>query len=226
MAWDSIWEDVFSSRSFGMYPQEELIRFVARNFYSRERSEVKILEIGTGPGANVWFCAREGFQVYGVDGSETAVRQAVERLDDEIPGWQGEIKCGDFSKPLPWPEATFDAVIDSEAVCCNSHDDAVRSYAEARRVLKVGGKLFVRTFTDRCVGFGTGEKLGHNAFAVAEGPISGHGFCRFSSRSDLDELLEGFALDAIDILRMTVDGQSGAVGGALEEWLINASKAE
>jgi len=34
MAWDPIWERVFSSQAWGKYPGEDLIRFVARNFYA------------------------------------------------------------------------------------------------------------------------------------------------------------------------------------------------
>jgi tRNA G46 methylase TrmB len=51
-------------QEWGKYPPEHVIRFVARNFYRvPDRKYVHLLEVGCGPGANVWFMAREGFAV-------------------------------------------------------------------------------------------------------------------------------------------------------------------
>lgn len=62
MSNDNIWNSVFKNQEWGKYPSEDLIRFIARNFYSiKNRLDVKVLEIGCGPGANIWFLAREGF---------------------------------------------------------------------------------------------------------------------------------------------------------------------
>lgn len=35
-SWDPIWEKVFKDNEWGKYPGENLIQFVARNFYKRE----------------------------------------------------------------------------------------------------------------------------------------------------------------------------------------------
>lgn len=82
-AWDPIWEEVFHSQEWGKYPGESLIRFIARNFYKRNRKEVRILEIGCGTGANIWYLCREGFSAYGIDGSKKAVSLANNRIKTE-----------------------------------------------------------------------------------------------------------------------------------------------
>src|SRR5262249_34275510 len=108
MVWDPVWERTFASRAWGKYPSEPLIRFVARNFYdAADRAQVRICELGCGPGPNLWYAAREGFSVFGIDGSETAIRQARERLDAECPGWKGELRVGDF-RTLPFADNSFD----------------------------------------------------------------------------------------------------------------------
>lgn len=62
-----------------------MIRFIARNFYKvNNRESIKILEVGCGPGANLWYMNREGFTVYGIDGSETAIKKAEKRLKEDI----------------------------------------------------------------------------------------------------------------------------------------------
>lgn len=215
MSWDSTWENVFRSRHWGKYPSEELIRFVARNFYqSADRSSVKLLEIGCGPGGNCWFFAREGFQTFGVDGSPSAISQAKNRLDQECPLWRGELKIGDFTS-LDWPSESMDAFVDNEAVYCNSYEASKLAYKEAARVLlKKGGRFFVRAFAVGSYGYGTGESVGHNAFICSEGPLLGLGYARFTDREELTDILgigDGLRLDSCETLSVTQNNGLNAV---------------
>lgn len=216
MAWDPVWEKIFASRGWGRYPGEELVRFVARNFSEApDRAAVRFLELGCGPGPNLWFLAREGFSAYGIDGSPSALLQASSRLDGEIPDWHGGLARGDLLR-LPFPEDCFDAVIDNEAVCCNSFEDACRIYAEARRVLKPGGKLFVRTFATGCWGDGTGTPAGHNAWFVSEGPLAGEGLARFTTEEDFSSLFPDFT--HISWEQVTKSRKEGKK--QIQEWLL------
>jgi hypothetical protein len=53
-AWDPLWEQIFNTREWGKYPPEHAVRFVARNFYRVPyRKQVRLLEVGCGPGANL-----------------------------------------------------------------------------------------------------------------------------------------------------------------------------
>lgn len=80
---DPIWEKIHSSQKWGMYPPEHIIRFIARNYYSKDRSQTKILDFGCGQGANTWYLAREGFDVYAFDGSESACKKSLTYLATE-----------------------------------------------------------------------------------------------------------------------------------------------
>ena len=223
MSWDAVWEQVYRSQTWGKYPSEDLIRFVARGFYSApDRSQVRILELGCGPGPNLWYLTREGFSFVGMDGSTEAVAQAGVRLDAESPGWKtmGELCVGDFAQ-IPYPPATFDAVIDHESVYCNDYEASKRIYAAAANVLKPGGLIFVRTFAAGSWGDGTGESLGHRAWRCAEGPISGKGYARFTARDEIADLLSGFDLLSIEKISRTMDGGQKEV----VEWVITGRKA-
>ena len=69
---DPLWETIFSTRAWGRYPSEDLIRFCAQRFYGLQpRSDVRLLEVGFGTGANLWYFAREGL----IDALETGRNQ-------------------------------------------------------------------------------------------------------------------------------------------------------
>lgn len=220
MSWDPIWEEIFRKQDWGKYPGEELIRFAARNFYKvPERNQVRILEIGCGTGANLWFLAREKFCVCGVDGSAMAIQKANERLDEECQGWQGKLVVGDINS-LPFPENYFDAVIDNEAGCCNQFQDACDIYKELARVTKPGGKLFARTFATGTWGENTGRAVGHNAWIVAEGPLQGIGLNRFTAFEEIPELFSAFSITNVELLIRTIDNRNKEI----REWVVQGEK--
>jgi SAM-dependent methyltransferase len=218
--WDPVWEDLFASREWGKYPSEDLIRFVARNFYQApDRSAVRLLEVGCGPGANLWYLAREGFAFVGIDGSQTAIGKAASRLDGECPGWRarGELRIGDIAS-LPYDSLSFDAVIDNEAISCNGFEAARDMYAEIARVLKPGGRLYSRTFATGSWGDGSGQSLGRGAWRCAAGPLAGKGVCRFTAEEDIPVLLAPFDIDTLELLSWTCDSRRQHV----REWIITA----
>src|SRR5262245_17194928 len=97
--YDAVWERIFSSGPWGKYPGEDLIRFVARESAGvADRQSLKALELGCGPGANLWFLANEGIPFDAIDGSPSAVSQATARLTREKPGWKGRIVVGNFCR--------------------------------------------------------------------------------------------------------------------------------
>ena len=48
---DPAWEKIHSTREWGQYPSEHIIRFVARNYYAKDRPSIKICDFGMGGGA-------------------------------------------------------------------------------------------------------------------------------------------------------------------------------
>lgn len=225
MAWDSVWEQVFRTQSWGKYPGEDLIRFVARNFYGvADRAATRILEVGSGTGANLWFLAREGFAAHGIEGSSTAATSSRQRLDAECPGWNqqprnGDVIVGDMLK-LPWPECYFHGVIDCEAVYCNDFAESQRIYREMYRVTAPQGKLFVRTFAAGTWGDGLGQCVAPRRYVCDAGPLAGKGPSRFTSREELTELLAPWDVTEVNLTTRTLD--SG--GQVIQEWIVEGRK--
>ncbi|MBF0498706.1 MAG: class I SAM-dependent methyltransferase [Candidatus Riflebacteria bacterium] len=210
MSWDPVWEKIFqSNRAWGTYPGEELVRFIARTFATeKNRGQRRILEVGCGPGCNLLFFGREGFQVCGIDGSSAAIDRAKKALDNAFPsGWQGELCVGELIN-LPYEDDSFDAVVDNEAICCNSFEESRTIYQNIYRVLKPGGRMFSRTFSRGCYGDGTGTEVGHNAWIVSEGPLLGEGYNRFTDPDEVSELIGMLKLISCEMIMRTVDNRT------------------
>ncbi len=218
------WDDVFESRDWGRYPPEELIRFVARNCRDvPERSEVRFLEVGCGPGANLWFLCREGFTVAGIDGSDAAIAQARERLATEglvdTPD-QVDLRRGNFAS-LPWNDESFDVVFDIEAIYANEMATIRSCVAEIHRVLKPGGEFFGKMFGTKTTGFGTGDPIeGNTTRDPTEGPCAGFGLCHFFTEAELRELFRQFTSLSLDWVHRSDHEQTISIF----EWLVTARK--
>ena len=188
-----MWERIFKERkSWGRYPPEELVRFIATNYYGEfNRSGIKILEIGCGPGAGPgWYIAREGFSYFGIDGSETAIQKATQRFSDEH--LSGEFFKGDFCR-LPWNADTFDCVIDIASLQHNSESDTRIILGEVHRVLKGLGRHFSLTARSGCWGDGLGTIIGPACYAdISEGPYQGMGTIRFATLESLLSMYSAF----------------------------------
>jgi len=141
------WEGIYSEgRALNRYPFDSVVQFIYRSYSrAKPRVETKILEIGCGAGNNLWFAAREGFTVFGIDGSPSALEYAQKHFADE--GLIGDLRLGDFVK-LPYKDNTFDFVIDRAALTYVGFSDAHKTIAEVRRVLIPDGKFFFNPYSD------------------------------------------------------------------------------
>lgn len=218
MGWDSTWEKVFQEQEWGKYPGESLIQFIARNYYKKDRKRVNILEIGCGPGANIWYIAREGFNAYGIDGSETAIERAKNRLQGE--GLSADLRVGDITS-LPYDDNFFDAVVDVEAVYSNPRNNSKKIINEVRRVLKKEGLFYSRTFADDMfIGNRRDELAPREYTKISDGPLAGMGFVRLTNRQDIQDIYGVFNIQAIDKLEYTM--KNGTI--KISEWVISCVK--
>ncbi|WP_083660100.1 class I SAM-dependent methyltransferase [Acuticoccus yangtzensis] len=96
---------------------------------------LRVLEVGSGRGGGAAYIARafKPAEVVGVDFSATAVRRS-RRFHADVPNLT--FKTGD-AEALPFPDASFDVVINIESSHCYANVAAF--VAEAARVLKPGG---------------------------------------------------------------------------------------
>ncbi|WZO96373.1 methyltransferase domain-containing protein [Isosphaeraceae bacterium EP7] len=98
----------------------------------------QILEVGCGSGGFLSACRDRGLDAVGVDIGLRWLVMARRRLADR--GGTASLVAASADR-LPWPDATFDAVVADSVL--EHTDDALASLCEWRRVLKPGGRLLV-----------------------------------------------------------------------------------
>lgn len=109
---------------FDWHEQPGYFRDVTRHF----APDAKLLDLGCG---NAWVA--EHFPDYtGIDGSPDAVRAAAQK--------GRTVLLGDVDQPLPFEDASFDAVIAKDLL--EHVADPVAVVKEIRRVLRPGGLVF------------------------------------------------------------------------------------
>lgn len=218
-SFDNTWEEIHKSQEWGKYPSEDIIRFVARNYYNKERKNIKILDFGCGAGANTWYLAREGFDTYAFDGSVSAVKKAKSYLAKE--NLEAHFEVAD-ALDISYENNFFDCIIDSAVVYANTIKNITDMYKKIYDLLVPAGKLFATgLFTPNTAGYGTGILLEKNTFKdLTEGALAGRGTVHFFEKEEILELLDsiGFHNINIDVTKRTDRGK------IVEYWIVSADK--
>lgn len=203
MAFDQAWERIFKAQSWGKYPTEEVIRFVASRFKDQSsRSQIRVLDLGCGGGAHTWFLAREGFDTYAIDGSESGIRQTEALLRAE--GVKANLTVGDFTK-LDYPAEFFDAVIDSSAVQHNTLRDIRTVHSQIWKILKPGGYFCGILINTQTTGREATEQLDENTFRnFQDGIIQSELLVHFFTEVEIRDLLTPYEEINIESTTRTV----------------------
>jgi SAM-dependent methyltransferase len=216
------WEEKFRARAWGKYPPEDIVVFMGRAFRDIDHGSVSVLEIGCGPGANLWFLHREGYRVAGIDGSPTAIALAAGRLAKENAGLNPvppDLRSGDFAS-LPWPDASFDVAIDNRALYANTLPVIRSALSEVHRVLKPGGRFYSKTWGRATTGYGQGTEIEPGTYDdIPSGPCEAMGVSHFFDAEEIRREFAAFRL-VMDVVRRT----ENARGHSIEEFLCQFSK--
>jgi ubiquinone/menaquinone biosynthesis C-methylase UbiE len=139
------WEDLYRKYAPDRLPWERgipdtnLVDLIKRGVIERGR----VLDVCSGLGTQTIYLAKEGFEVYGIDISSTAVDMAKERCKTE--GVICNLIAGDAVK-LKYPDEFFTFIFDRgcfHSISADKREDFIRGI---HRVLKKQGKYYMTCF--------------------------------------------------------------------------------
>lgn len=223
---DNVWEDIFSSRPWGQYPNEELVSFVGRSLRSKSLRKLgNVVEIGCGPGANLWFLGRVSEEILGVDFSKTALTQAeslygLMNSHRRIEAPKLVTLHADISN-LVGRGSNFDYVFDVLATTHNSLEKMRQILKDVHTMLATDGTYWGKFWGIGCPGFASSERLGpYTRKNILEGPCQGVGITTFIDKALASELFSDF--QSVNITRTVVE--DGNENRLLETYVVIATK--
>ena len=108
--------------------------------YHNFEKNLKVLDCGCADGRNSEYLINEGYEVTGVDFSQTVIERTQKRLP------KGKFLTGDIRKLDKIESNSFDILIDAGALHVNFPKDIISIIEEYHRILKPSGKMFIRVF--------------------------------------------------------------------------------
>jgi len=107
----------------------------------KKRGVGRVLDLGCGAGRNLWFLAKAGFSVSGIDAARSGLRIARDFLKKNK--LRAELTAGDVYKRLPYPDKSFDAVVSVQVLQHSDEAGIKRAIREIERILSPGGLIFI-----------------------------------------------------------------------------------
>lgn len=198
----------FSQRQ---YPNEALLRFFGGNYFHltpKQRSGLKVLELGCGSGANLWMAAREGFSAYGIDMAETGLALCGRMLKKW--GAKAKLRKADMNN-LPFKDGFFDIVFDVVSMQCVDLPEHRDIYNEVFRCLKKGGRFFQwhmgsRSYSFLKSGGSPVDRLTVDNIKNPKAPLNNNGLMCFLNPEEARSLLREAGFPRVRVETVVLSG--------------------
>lgn len=209
------WEERYRRREAVLrYPFDAVVTFVFQKLPRPAKAgPVAVLDFGCGAGNHMTFLIENGYDAFGVDVAPTALGYAKQAIARVAPGYSGERLALMDGNRIPFPDASFDAVIDRSSLGQNSAADIRALVPEIHRVLKPGGKYFGINFSDRHPDLRFGMPAGNGDYSgFTDGVFKGIGSRHFFGLDEIRDLFRSFVLDDVRLLtEESILGKGGIV---------------
>ena len=185
-AWNERWKSE-KGRALWLEPASFVASLVPK---FKKEGVKKIFDIGFGVGRHTILFAKEGFDVYGIDTSESGLEYANKWARKEKITVRLEL--GEMSN-LPFESDFFDLIIAWNVLYHGILDSIRKSIEEIRRCLKQDGYLLCSLISVKNDKYGLGEEIERKTFVVAEEKEKSHPHHYFD-RKEIRQCLIGFSL--------------------------------
>jgi len=183
--WDTKWK---LRDTYTRYPWSKIVSYTMR--FVEDTSDLRVLEIGCGPGPNIGFFLDLDAKYYGIDGSETA----LEIARDRFPSVADHLIQGDFTEHLP-EGGPYDLIVDRSALTHNTTADITKTVSMIHESL-VGDGWFISVDNfaddDQRADWQNAEKVDEYTRRFDEGYFEQKGDVHFWDREHIEHIYDNF----------------------------------
>jgi ubiquinone/menaquinone biosynthesis C-methylase UbiE len=190
------WESLYEKK--GRYGTEHCSFAIKALKWMKKIKGSKILDLGCGECKDSIFFAKNCYEVFCLDFSEKAIKSGKENVIKSNVQKLVHPILYDISKPLKFEDETFDGVFAHLSLHYFDDKTTTKIFNEIRRVLKVGGILFVKVKSTKDPLYGKGKKIGNDMFEL------GH-VRHFFSKEYLINKTKGFKILSIKQIKEETD---------------------
>lgn len=133
------WDEIFKKHEDVFERSHEYMKKLSKKL--KEMRFKRILDLGCGTGRHLLCLSKLGFDVHGINSSETGAKLSRKRLEEK--NLKTNLKIGDIYDGLPYPENFFDAIISTQVIHHSTIDKIRKLVKEIERVLKPIGLIFI-----------------------------------------------------------------------------------
>jgi ubiquinone/menaquinone biosynthesis C-methylase UbiE len=184
--WDDLWQDK-ETLSRWSNPDHDVAMLIPR---LKQENIKRVLDLGFGAGRHVILFAKEGFDVYGIEESNSGVDHCREWLDAE--NLQASISQGDMST-IPYPDSFFDFVLSWKVIHHATLEKIKITLKEILRVTHDNGLFYLTLNNMRSKNYGKGTEIEPGTFLNPEKTDGGH-LHHYSDEKGVRELLKDWQI--------------------------------
>jgi len=197
LAWDEAWRELASTGEESRWRRPEP-KVLASIPLLKRRGVRRVLDLGTGMGRHTVALAANGFDVWGLDASQSGVRHVGAEATGV--GLRVALLLGTVVE-LPFPASSFDFVLAWNVLYHGDSASAGQAIAEVARVLRPGGLYLGTMLSKRNAQCGAGREVSPNTFVQDESPGDRrhpHLYCNAAEVLALHAAFEPLALEDRD----------------------------
>jgi len=144
------WEGIYQERSLEEIPwhSEKPAEYLVKLLKKKKVRIGLALDVCSGAGTNAVYLAQKGFDVTGIDISQTATKYAEKRAKEAGVSRRCKFFSGDVTGQT-LPKNKFDFIFDRGCYHHIAKEDKPKFAKTIREFLKKGGKYFLSCFSDK-----------------------------------------------------------------------------
>ncbi len=211
---NSSWERHYRrDRSSLAYPDENLVRLLAKFTDSFNGDNITSLDMGCGSGRHIKLMEEMGIEHafgsdYSIEGLKRSRRFSV----------SGLVNCSNLN--MPFKDESFDVVAAWGSLHYSPKSETGRMISQAHRILKRGGSFFGTLRSENDTYLRRGTHLGNNTWSTDLHDLSGS-VVSFFSLNELEELFSVFSDAEFGLMERTVMGN---IESRISHWIFSARK--